>query len=139
MKHLLAFLAITLLMSSFTEKHNLTGKTFSHTYRYSTTMNEYGKGGGRCYLSLSFGEDSITLRNIRTDTSATESGGYETKSDTISTITVSYRISLDIITTDSPVLPELRVEGDTLVAPQVNIDVNGRTDLFKNARFTSKM
>lgn len=132
---LLIFLSVSTI-SCITTKNELAGKTFYHTYLYYTAMNEFGKGGGNRHLSLSFTDNSIMLCDIKENSAATESGEHKTTKDTIETYRATYRISSGIITIDSPIIPEVRIEGDTLIAPKININVNGKSDLFNNAHFT---
>lgn len=138
MKYILLTLLLVPFMACSQQKSNLIGKTYYYDYMYLTTMNEYGKGGGIRYLSITFGKDKTTIQNFRQDSNAKEDGTYDKVVKTLSFRTVPYCRKGNKITIVSTTIPELIVEGDTLTAPLVYLDVNGGEKSFSNAQFTLK-
>lgn len=140
MRYTLLILSSLLLMSCTTTKGELSGKSFYHVYLRYTARNEFGKGGGNQQLLLSFGDNSVTLYNVREDTAATENGGHKTSRDSTKMYTAPYHISSGIVIIDSPVIPEARIEGDSLIVSGINITIDGKdlSELFNNALFKAK-
>lgn len=137
MRYILPILTSILLMSCTTAKSELNGKSFNHIYLYYSAMNEYGKGGGNQQLVVTFDNNTVTLCNVYENTEATEDGKYKTTRQLIDKYKASYRISSGIVTIDSPIIPEAKIEGDSLIVPKINITIDGEdlSKLFDNALF----
>ena len=124
-------------MSCTPAKNELNGKSFYHIYLYYSSMNEYGKGGGNQQLVLTFTNDKVTLCDVYEETEATADGKYKTDRNITDSYKASYRISDGVVTIDSPIIPEARIQGDSLIVSKINITIDGEdlSHLFNDALF----
>lgn len=137
MKYIFSLLIIAcIVMSCKTqEKQNNTfnGKKYEHIYLFSSMANEYGKGGGKHYLFLSFQNDSVTLFNVKNQSQPNEKGEQEVKEDIEEVFISTYSVSSNTIKINNSILPALTIQGDTLIAPK--IDYQAGRAIFNDSRF----
>lgn len=127
---------LCLIMSCKTQdrQNNIfNGKEYKHIYLFSSMANEYGKGGGKHYLSLSFHNDSVTLFNVKSRSLPNEKGEQIVVEDIEEVFISPYNASPNTIKIDNPILPQLAIRGDTLIAPQINYQAERA--IFKDSMF----
>jgi len=110
------------------------GKTYRHTYKYSSMANEYGKGGGNDYLKLEFEQDSVKLSNVKEWSLPNEKGEYKTSRSIEELFSATYRTAQREFIIDNEILPQLKVSGESLIAPQIKIK-GIKNSIFENAEF----
>lgn len=115
---------------------NFDGKSYTHTYLYSSMANEYGKGGGMKFFKLVFDKEEVKFSQISQTSLPDKDGKQAVKQDIIYTFTSPYKVKDKLITVDSKILSQLKIKNDTLIAPQINIEEKLPQYVTKDVVFT---
>lgn len=107
-------------------------------YWWYTFTYDYGNGGGRYYLQLSFDKKNVTIHDIHEWTEVLNEDENKEHSDTVRTLVVPYQTSSNIITVNSNIVPRLNVAGDTLIAPVISVETNGHPIESESAHFITE-
>lgn len=130
MKVILKIVVLIILSGCYNMK-DIRKNSYVGVYFHGSMVSNTSAGPYYEYYQINIQQDSLTIYNISTyHISSTNN-----KTDTTSTVTGKYSKRFDIITTNNPEIPILKIKGNKLIAPTVNQFGEGYKTTFKNLEF----